>query len=308
MDLNLKILKDLPPEQFEAAKEIISRGGQVWLENRTGKPPVEVISFRGEPFTDSEISLLWPFRGVPLYSIGFNQTKLSSRGVTRVLKEFTTLKGLVVSQMAVGDSAFAPLERFRDLEHLAFDQTQVTSDVLVHAGAQLRLQHLGLSGTQVDDSGFKYLERLSELKWLSAGETKITSAALSSVGKLTSLETLTLNDTHVDDRGLEHLTSLKYLKTLRLDGALVTDTGMAHVAKLLSISTLNLERTKVGAAGLGLLHNMPNLKEVRWDGAQDPPGTPRRRFNSLFHLHLPANATKWSKTRRDAIEAGKRDL
>jgi hypothetical protein len=308
IESQLTTLKNLPLDQFEAAREIISRGGHAWPEHKTRKPPVEMITLFGDKFTDEEIAFLWPFVGTPLKSLGICRTRMGNEAVALVLERFTGIEGISVSGMPIDDSAVAPLAGFQKLEALTLAETKTTSETLRHIRKQAALEHLELSGTLIDDAGLEFLEALPALKWLSLSNTSITSAGLASLGRITSLEMLFLRNTNVDDSGLLHLSSLNNLDTLALEDTKVTSAGLGHLATLKNLKTLYIENAKVDIEGLKLLQNMPKLEEVRWDGSEAKPGDPRRRFNTLFHLHLPANANKWSKTRRDAMEAGKRDL
>src|SRR5262245_15334210 len=64
-------LSQLPPEQRTAAEKIEALGGSVAMNHLTGKPPAELIIFRGDQFTDSQLLLLLPFKNSDLYGISF---------------------------------------------------------------------------------------------------------------------------------------------------------------------------------------------------------------------------------------------
>jgi len=306
-DDNIRRVRELPAEQFAAARQIILLGGNVWLNHRTGKVPAESVSFQGERFTDAAVPLLWPFRNTPIRGIGFVRTKVTDDGIAQAFQSFPTLKSITVFEMPVGDAALAPLERFNDLEHVSLGQTQITSASLRHFAHQSSLAHISISETAVDDAGLKHLEGLSQLKWLSLGNTKITSAGLVSIGKIDSLEKfLGLNDTPVDDEGLKYLVSLQKLETLGLDGTRITNAGMVHLARLFSLKELYVGRTKVDAEGLALLQNMPKLEEVRWVD-HEKATLEQKRFHARFILYLPANANRW-KDAREKFERGELEI
>jgi Leucine-rich repeat (LRR) protein len=212
VDERLELLKGLPPDQFEAARQIILLGGDVWPpDGKVVKPFAESITFRGEKFTDAEIPLLTPFRGTPLNGIGFVGARLTEAGIAHALAEFPELRFVTVVQMPVGDAGLAPLAQFHNLESLGLDETKVTSAILQRMARQPRLEYLTLQATAIDDVGMRCLEGLPVLKSLALGKTRITSTGLSSIGKLLNLESLTINGTRIDDAGLKHLEPLRKL-------------------------------------------------------------------------------------------------
>jgi Leucine-rich repeat (LRR) protein len=298
----VQLWKQLPPEQRIAAEQIEALGGGVMMNHVTGKPPAELVIFRGDRFTDTELRLLLPFRGTELYGLALTQAKITDAALARSLEDFPKLRHIGVTDMAIGDKALTPLERLNDLEDIVLSRTNVTSAVLPLIGRQHGLTSLDIADTKVNDVGFKYLEGLSKLTRLSAGRAKFTSVALASIGKLTNLESLTLHETQIDDDGLVHLSSLQSLQSLRIDGTNITNAGMVHVAKLNALRDLDVERTKVDEKGLALLQNMPNLREVRW--VDEEKATPeQKRFLARFLLYLPANANRW-KDAREKFERG----
>ncbi len=289
-------------EQSRAKARIEALGGSVMPHFGADGRIVDLITFRGQKFTDGELELLWPFRDPPPLGLGFIGTGLTDDGISRALSNFKRIRDLAIAEMPIADAALRPVGGLEQIETLSLGRTRITSETLKLIANQRRLRYLDVADTLIDDSGIKYLEKLTELRTLFLSGTQVTSAGLRSVGALQNLLTVTLNNTSIDDTGLMHLARLQQLKVLRLDRTRVTNEGMAAVAMLRGLADLNLEHTAVNETGIAQLQFMQNLQEVRWIDP-DKATLEQKRFQVLFIFSLSANETRW-KDAREKLKRG----
>jgi hypothetical protein len=193
------------------------------------------------------------------------------------------LETINLSGPAITDAALVNLHKFRKLNILSLDHTDVTDAGLENVSHLRQLWAIDLSHTKISDFGLTQLERLSKLRslylsstditdaglaqlqcwphlqFLDLGHTKITGFGLKNAKSLLQLISLDLTGTNVADDGLKQIESLPQLTHLNLTGTKITDAGLAHLQKLNRIEMLWLERTEVTDAGLQYLQGLHNL-------------------------------------------------
>ena len=130
------------------------------------------------------------------------------------------------------------LARWPDLQHLSFQNSDLSRDDLLSLALRDSLKHLDLKECRFDLADFRLLcdewargacPHLAAL-WLEA--TAIGDEELRAMGQIERLQTLVLSHTQISDVGLAHLRGLKKLETLWLRNSNVSDDGVLRLAVL----------------------------------------------------------------------------
>ena len=167
-----------------------------------------------------------------------------------------------------GDAGLVHLSHLRNVTHLTFSNSDLTSEGLAFIAAHQRLEYLLFYNVSLRDESLVHLRHLKQLESLSLVNAQISSDGLKHLTELGKLTTLNLhNAASVGDAGMISLSRLTALEGLDLSGTAVTDQGLAHLRPLKKLRSLNLNRTAVSAAGLAYL-DLGSLQQLYLNGTE----------------------------------------
>ena len=121
--------------------------------------------------------------------------------------------------LPVHDADLGPLVRFRRLEVLALDGTEITDRGLEVLRQLPLLRTVSLTGCGVTDEAARILGSIRTLQDLELDETGVTDSGLAAFDGHPELMILDLRRTPVKGEGLHYLANLPKLRELRLTGS-----------------------------------------------------------------------------------------
>lgn len=210
------------------------------------------------------------------------------------------------------DDDFVQLINAPSLNHLYFQDLELSDRVLAHLVAMPELAILNLRYDAAPPRGLEQLRRLPYLTDLTVGGAMVGDEECKSIRTLDNVLRLTLSARRLTDKGLAVLGDMKQLEFVALTFAPVNgsgfvhfhklpklwclflaytqtnDAGLEHVAGLRELTWLNLDFTKVGDQGLVYLSNLTKLDRLDLEGTNvTNSGLPALRpITSLRTLNL----------------------
>ena len=182
---------------------------------------------------------------------------------------------------------------------------------LEHVGRLVRLDFLGLDGSQVTHAGLRSLGNLHLLRTLLFGASirasregleclegmdhletlylqtqRLRDDDLIPIGRVSSLKRLLLDSTEMTDRGLAHLEGLTSLEELDYSGDRVTDAGTPHLRRMVRMKVLGLGDSLITSNGLKPLRGMTDLRFLRLTSRRVPTPAPQPGLAQVDDLDL----------------------
>jgi len=172
----------------------------------------------------------------------------------------------------VTDGGIAYIKHWRNLEYLNVRGSEVTSRVFELLSGMKQLKSLDVGFSRVTGDGFDSLASLEALQELHIGGDKMSGLALPLLRLLPALKHLDVNGSQRTDSGrwglmltdvnIESIAALTQLETLNMGGAVVSDVGMKALESLINLHTLDLSRMDITSQGLAPVTKLPKLRRL----------------------------------------------
>jgi serine/threonine protein kinase len=196
----------------------------------------------------------WPNGVNPEFSAAMDRflacKPLTERELT-LLRDSPGKLRLREKRVALGDAGFEQMSGFRwapeALEFRAI-MPNLTDAGFAHVSKFRALQVLAVEESQITDDALKHLAGLQDLEGLGLWGSRLTDEAGPHLAKLRNLISLDLGSTGIGDEGLKHVAGLPQLQELNLGGTKVTDAGLAHLEGRKLPLVVHLSMTKVTRA------------------------------------------------------------
>ncbi|MBI2808872.1 MAG: hypothetical protein HYX68_28145 [Planctomycetes bacterium] len=143
-------------------------------------------------------------------------TKVTDKGLRRLLVRQKSLYSLRLDRVPVSDKAFSGIERLNGLRMLTLSNMCIGNGAAKEIAKLDRLVYLDLAGSHVSDGGLAEIARISHLRFLDVSYSKIADKGLPELAALKNLRMLRVKGTGVSDSGLRQLKhQLPDLQTMR---------------------------------------------------------------------------------------------
>ncbi len=173
------------------------------------------------------------------------------------------IKGLVLKELDLSDTAFENAAKLTNLEYLSLEGTEVSDESLKIVGGFHHLLFLEISSTQINGSGFEYLKSTPDLYILRASHNKLKY--FDGLSNLAKLHWLDLSFVGLEDAALVPIGKMAKLHDLEVEHSKITDDGLKYLKNMTELSSIDIRESKVTGAGLLNLSKVP-LRGVRMSG------------------------------------------
>lgn len=169
---------------------------------------------------------------------------------------------LWMADCELGDKELKRLSRFKKLQALTLDSTEITDDFLEVAGGLADLRILDIGHTEVKGSGLAHLAKLGKLWNLRISNNPMDPKEFALFGNLKNLVELDARQTGLTDDGLAAIGKLEQITVLHLGkNQKLTDEGLKKLGALKKLRNLDIAGSKITAATLAKM-KFPALKMI----------------------------------------------
>lgn len=138
----------------------------------------------------------------------------------------TQISALGFAYCDVNDETLKVLPRFKQLESLDLQATNVTSIGIASLASMPSLTTLDLSDLRINASDIHSLKQLPNLSSLTLMGARLNEEKVAAISSLPDLQELDLSGSNLDDKELLQLTALPNLQLLYLEGTKTTEAGI----------------------------------------------------------------------------------
>lgn len=184
-----------------------------------------------------------PATAADVKSISLSGSNVTDKGFAAVLN-CTNATALFLDRTGITDETLKKLAAFKQLNHLALDQTKVSGAEL-EALSGLPVKHVALQFCKLDEAAFKALGKMRALEELRLSGAKMEADWLKHLAGLPKLRDLNAPGTALDDASVKHLLALPALKELTASETALGDAGFQQLLTHAPLQKLNVDSTKV---------------------------------------------------------------
>lgn len=171
---------------------------------------------------------------------------------------------MVFDNTELDDIGAAHLSRFKMLERLSLEQTEVTDKIIDLAAGLPRLKLLFISRTAVKGKNLHKLSALKELQFLRMSNNQLAEGAVAGLKDAKQLKRLDLRRCAVKDADILALSGLTELLSLELaDNRDVTDRALQPIKAMKKLRWLDISGTKITARAL-VKAKLPSLFRINF--------------------------------------------
>jgi hypothetical protein len=201
-----------------------------------------------------------------------------------MLPEFLPMKAVVISLLALGPLAAAPISNTDWIDGLGgavardasgevtgvdLRATWVTDTDLRKLYQFPRLARLDLSLTRITDQGMQGLKDLPGIEDLDLRFAEyVTDEGLAAIKEWKKLKRLNVHGTKIGDNTLEHISGIATLESVDIGSAVVTDVSLERLSALPNLKELTMGGNELGDAGLQALRQLSGLTYLDLSGRQ----------------------------------------
>lgn len=163
------------------------------------------------------------------------------------------------------------LARFKNIESLELQSSDVTSDAIKTLAPLQNLRFLGIDKTLVKADVTKYLAQFPKLKSVSMGHNELAGADYTPLAGLKMLRNLHVHNVRLNDKGVEGISKISSLTYIKMSGNnLVSDRSAVNLAKL-HLNALNVQDTGIGPKSIPYLSTMKTLRHLKLEDRNFTP-------------------------------------
>ncbi|MBC8000465.1 MAG: hypothetical protein IAF58_21115, partial [Leptolyngbya sp.] len=163
------------------------------------------------------------------------------------------------------------LARFKNIESLELQSSDVTSDAIKALAPLKNLRFLGINKTLVKADVTRHLAQFPKLKSVSLGHNELAGADYTPLAGLKMLRNLHVDNVRLNDKGVESISKISSLTYIKMSGNnLVSDRSAANLAKL-HLVALNIQDTGIGPKSIPYLSTMKTLKHLKLEDRNFKP-------------------------------------
>jgi serine/threonine protein kinase len=223
------------------------------------KPDAEVINLSECNITDEALNALKDFQ--TLRTLILNGTAITDEGLAK-LESLNHLENLSLARTSLHGSGLPNLSKLTQLRSLDLGSTPMVDVDLAKLTSIPQVTKLGLSGTTIGGKGLVYLASLSGLSDLDLSSSALTADGLTRLPSLPCLTSLNLHSTIISDESVGHLKQMPMLENLNLSNTDISDKSADTICQLKSLKRLDLSNCHVSDSTCAKLAELPLLENL----------------------------------------------
>lgn len=165
-----------------------------------------------------------------LIVLSLSDTNVGDKDLERLSELAPDVKQIWLQRTEVTDVGLRYLVRFRQLEKVALDESNITDQGIECVARCPNIWNVQLTRTSITDEALKFLAKLEHLEQVGLSGTNVTDAGLADLlHKGTKLYWINLSKTAVSDASIDRLMQLTSLEFLNVQFTQVTAEGARRV-------------------------------------------------------------------------------